>query len=62
MTVITSKEQEPYLLGWDKYRNTAEIEVTHDYVIWRFKSAEDAEKAAEMFMNLGCEYVRRILK
>ena len=61
MTVITSKEQEPYLLGWDKYRNTAEIEVTQDYVIWRFKSPEEAEKAAEMFMNLGCEYVRRIV-
>lgn len=61
MTVITSKEQEPYFLGWDKYRNTAEIEVTQDYVIWRFKSPEDAEKAAEMFMNLGCEYVRRIV-
>ena len=61
MTVITSKEQEPYLLGWDKYRDTAEIEVTQDYVIWRFKKSEDAEKAAEMFMNLGCEYVRRIV-
>lgn len=61
MTVITSKEEEPYLLGWDKYRDTAEIEVTQDYVIWRFKSLEDAERAAEMFMNLGCEYVRRIV-
>jgi len=61
MTVITSKEQEPYLLGWEKYRGAAEIEVTQDYVIWRFKSLEDAERAAEMFMNLGCEYVRRIV-
>ena len=50
MTVITSKEQEPYFLGWEKYRNTAEIEVTQDYVIWRFKSIEEAERAAEMFM------------
>lgn len=61
MTVITSKEQKPYFLAWEKYRNSAKIEVTQDYVIWRFNSPDEAKTAAELFMNLGFEYVRRIV-
>lgn len=59
MVVITSKEQKPYFLAWEKYRNTAEIETLTDNIIWRFKSEEEAKKAAELFMNLGFEYVQR---
>lgn len=59
MVVITSKEPKPYLLAWEKYRNTTEIEVLTDNIIWRFKSEEEAKKAAELFMNLGFEYVQR---
>lgn len=59
MVVITSKEQKPYLLAWEKYRSTVEIEVLTDNIIWRFKSEEEAKKAAELFMNLGFEYVQR---
>lgn len=59
MVVITSKEQEAFILGWDKYRDKAEIEPLKDYVIWRFKSETDAEEAANLFMNIGFEYVQR---
>lgn len=61
MTVITSKEQEPYLLGWEKYRNVVQIEVTADYLIWRFNSPAIAEEAANVLANLGFEYVRRLI-
>lgn len=59
MVVITSKEQTAYMLAWEKYRHTAEIEVLTDNIIWRFKSEEEAQKAAELFMNIGFEYVQR---
>lgn len=59
MVVITSKEQKPYLLAWEKYRGTAIIEVLTDNIIWRFTSEEEAKKAAELFMNIGFEYVQR---
>ena len=59
MVVITSKEQKPYLLAWEKYRGTAIIEVLTDNIIWRFSSEEEAKIAAELFMNIGFEYVRR---
>ena len=59
MVVITSKEQKPYLLAWEKYRDKAEIEVLSDYIIWRFKTSDEAETAANLFMNIGFEYVQR---
>ena len=59
MVVITSKEQKPYLLAWEKYRGKAIIEVLEDNVIWRFTSEEEAKTAAELFMNIGFEYVQR---
>ena len=59
MIVITSKEQKPYLLAWEKYRGKAIIEVLTDNIIWRFTSEEEAKTAAELFMNIGFEYVQR---
>lgn len=58
-TIITSKEQKPYLLAWEKYRGKAIIEVLTDNIIWRFTSEEEAKTAAELFMNIGFEYVQR---
>lgn len=59
MVVITSKEQKPYLLAWEKYRGAAIIEVLTDNIIWRFQNEEEAKTAAELFMNIGFEYVQR---
>lgn len=59
MTVITSKEQQPYLLAWEKYRETAEIEVMSGAVIWKFKTRDEADNAAKVFLSLGFEDVRR---
>ena len=60
MVVITSKEQKPYLLAWEKYKESAEIEVLEDCVIWRFKTEEEASTAANLFMNIGFEYVQKV--
>lgn len=59
-TVITSKEQTPYLMGWEKYRDTAKIEEKADNVVWTFKTEDEAYRASQLFMNLGCEYVQRV--
>lgn len=59
MTVITSKEQKPYLLAWEKYRETAEIEVMSDVVLWKFKTRDEADNAAKVFFGLGFEDIRR---
>lgn len=59
-TVITSKDQVPYLEAWEKYKDTAKIEVKDSMVVWKFKNNEEAAKAGKMFMNLGFEYVRRV--
>lgn len=61
-TVITSKEQTAYFMAWEKYKEEAEIEVLEDYVIWRFKTEEEASTAANLFMNIGFEYVQRVRK
>lgn len=58
--VITSKEQMPYLLAWEKYREIAEIEEKKNYIVWNFKTEDEAIKATRLFMNIGFEYVQRI--
>ena len=60
-TVITSKEHTPYVMGWEKYKDVADIEIKTDNIIWRFDTPEEASMAANLFMNLGFEYVRRPL-
>ena len=59
-TVITSKEQSPYLMGWEKYKDIADIDVKDSMVLWKFKDEDEAIKAGNLFMNLGCEYVQRV--
>ena len=59
-TVITSKEQSPYLMGWEKYKDVADIDVKETNVLWKFKDEDEAIRAARLFMNLGCEYVQRV--
>lgn len=58
--VITSKEQMPYMLAWEKYRDVATIEEKKDNIVWNFKSEDEAIRATRLFMNIGFEYVRRI--
>lgn len=59
-TVITSKEQSPYLMGWEKYKDVADIDVKQSMVVWKFKTEDEAYRASQLFMNLGCEYVKRV--
>ena len=59
-TVITSKEQSPYLMGWEKYKDVADIDVKDSMVLWKFKDEDEAIRASKLFMNLGCEYVQRV--
>lgn len=58
-TIITSKQQGPYLYAWEKYRNTARVSVRADNILWEFTSEDEAIRAARLFMNLGFEYVQR---
>lgn len=59
-TVITSKEQTAYLMAWEKYKETADIEVRADNIIWRFNTEDEAHRAANLFMNIGFEYVQKV--
>ena len=56
-TVITSKE--PSKLALVKVTNVTGYVETKDNIVWKFKTEEDAIKAANDFMNAGFEYVRR---
>ena len=58
--VITSKEQMPYMLAWEKYRDVVEIEEKKDNIVWNFKSEDEAIRATRLFMNIGFEYVQRV--
>ena len=55
-TVITSKEEQPYFLAWNEFKDKAEIEIKTDNIIWRFNTREEALKATNRFANLGFEY------
>jgi hypothetical protein len=59
-TVITSKEQTPYLYAWEKYKDEADIYVKETNVVWKYKDEDEAIRAAKLFMNLGFEYVQRV--
>jgi hypothetical protein len=59
-TVISSKEQTPYLYAWEKYKDTADIDIKDSMILWKFKDEDEAIRAAKLFMNLGCEYVQRV--
>ena len=56
-TVITSKEEQPYFLAWNEFKDKAEITITTDKVIWGFETREEAYKASNRFCNLGFEEV-----
>jgi hypothetical protein len=55
-TVITSKEPE-------KLVNMSERPICYveskDNIIWKFKTEDEAIRAAKQFMNAGFEYVKR---
>lgn len=60
-TVITNKDQSKFITGWAKYGNAADIEIKTDNIIWRFKTEDESVKAANFFLKIGFEYVRRPL-
>lgn len=56
-TVITSKEEQPYFLAWNEFKDKAEIEIKTDNILWKFGTREEALSATNRFANLGFEYV-----
>lgn len=61
-TVITSKEEQPYFLAWNEFKDKAEIEIKTDNILWKFGTREEAFTASNRFANLGFEYVRVLQK
>ena len=68
-TVITSKDLIPYshaqsLLTQMEDRNEIDkfrIKERGNYVLWMFSSEDDAARMARRFMELGFEYVQRVI-
>ena len=60
-TVITSKDSMPYVMAVERLRDTPyEKEEKTSMILWNFPDAETAQKNAEVFMNIGFEYVQRV--
>jgi len=68
-TVITSKDLIPYshaqsLLTQMEDRNEIDkfrIKERGNYVIWMFQEEDDAARMARRFMEMGFEYVQRVI-
>ena len=68
-TVITSKELIPYAhaqsllthLEDESQIDHCRIKERGNYVLWMFHSEDDAARMARRFMELGFEYVQRVI-
>lgn len=57
--VITSKEQHPFSQAVKIVGDTASIREGVNYVVWKFKTEDEAIRHSREFMELGFEYVQR---
>lgn len=56
-TVITSNEPDKIVIP-DNARPVSYVEA-RDAIIWKYKTEDEAIRAARAFMNAGFEYVKR---